>query len=31
MPAGIALPAGCDLDADFGAEPSGDGWGSDED
>jgi len=30
MPApGIALPEGCDLAADFGAEPSGDGWGSD--
>lgn len=28
---GIALPAGCDLDADFGAAPSGDGWGADED
>jgi len=28
---GIALPAGCDMDADFGAAPSGDGWGSDED
>jgi len=26
---GIALPEGCDLNADFGAEPSGDGWGSD--
>ena len=26
---GIALPEGCDLAADFGAEPSGDGWGSD--
>ena len=31
VPEGIALPADCDLDADFGAEPSGDGWGSDED
>jgi len=28
---GIALPAGCDMDADFGAAPSGDGWGSDDD
>ena len=28
---GIALPADADLDADFGAAPSGDGWGSDED
>ena len=28
---GVALPAGCDMDADFGAAPSGDGWGSDED
>jgi hypothetical protein len=28
---GIALPDSCDLDADFGAAPSGDGWGADED
>ena len=28
---GIALPLGCNLDADFGEAPSGDGWGSDED
>ena len=27
--AAIALPPCCNLDADFGAEPSGDGWGSD--
>ena len=26
---GIALPPCCNLAADFGAEPSGDGWGSD--